>query len=99
MVSFSAGMLVGVREFSSIVDGYDYKGPTGMRKVNDVIRLTQQIGQGEVDEALVKSAVSAFGSFFGIPSAPINRAISGGNALRKGKTDSWLAPFLGYSEH
>lgn len=99
VVSFSAGMLVGVREFSSIVDGYDYKGPTGMRKVNDVIRLTQQIGQGEVDEALVKSAVSAFGSFFGIPSAPINRAISGGNALRKGKTDSWLAPFLGYSEH
>lgn len=99
VVSFSAGMLVGVREFSSIVGGYDYKGPTGMRKVNDVIRLTQQIGQGEVDEALVKSAVSAFGSFFGIPSAPINRAISGGNALRKGKTDSWLAPFLGYSEH
>ena len=68
---------------------------------HNIYRFAQQVKQGEADEALVKSAVTVFGEWspLPIPVVPINRAISGTNALREGKTDSWLAPFLGYSKY
>lgn len=97
VVGFSLGLFVGLRELSSITEGR-YAGPTGLRKVADAFSLATQVSQGEWDEAATKSAVKVMGSFFGLPSTPINRAITGTQALREGKTDSWLAPFLGYSE-
>lgn len=102
-VNFALNTIVGLREIADIADvsGRGYGGPAGTRKLSDIYRFAQQVKQGEVDEALVKSAVTVFGEWspLPIPVVPINRAISGTNALREGKTDSWLAPFLGYSKY
>lgn len=97
VANFSLGMVVGLREISTMFDSR-YSGPTGMRKAVDVRNLYTQVAQGEWDTAATKAAVNVMGSFFGLPATPINRAITGTQALREGKTDSWLAPFLGYSE-
>ena len=98
-VSFNMGMLVGVRELSGMIDGFGYRGPTGMRKINDLNKLYEQGMQGEFDEGLAKAAVNVGADWFGIPAVPINRAISGTNALLDDETDNWLAPFLGYSKY
>lgn len=80
-VKFSLGMFVWVREFSAGVDylfgqkGNSYSGPTGAKLPGDVVKLMQQIGQGEMDTALAKAGVSVMGDLFGLPSTQMNRVI------------------------
>ena len=97
---FNLGLLVGVRELSYVLDDYGYRGPAGLRKITDTGRALQSwtrlADTGELDEATLKATVSAFGVWTGLPVTPINRAISGANALRRGDTDNPLALFLGY---
>lgn len=99
VVSFNMGLLMGARELASAVDGFNYRGPSGLRKLNDLDKLATQVKQGEFDEGLLKAMVSVTGDWVGIPVVPINRAISGVNALANDETDNWLAPFLGYSKY
>lgn len=80
-VKFNLGMFVGVREFSAGVDylfgqqGNSYSGPTGAKLPGDVVKLMQQVGQGEMDAALAKAGVSVMGDLFGLPSTQMNRII------------------------
>ena len=100
VVGFNMGLFVGIREASDLLGGTGYRGPAGLRKAQDLARLYQQIEQGEVDEAAIKAAVSFLAVTTGaVPAVPINRAISGANALANDETDNWLAPFLGYSKY
>ena len=99
VASFNMGMLVGVRELSGIIDGFGYRGPTGMRKIEDIYKLATQVKQGELDEGLLRALNSVASDWVGYPAVPINRAISGVNALANDETDNWLAPFLGYSKY
>ena len=104
-VSFNLGLFVGLRELSYVsgyffgTDAFPYQGPAGLRLITDTGRLLQQISQGEADEGLLKAAISATGTFAGFPVTPINRAISGYNALSEGKTDNPLVLMFGYSDN
>lgn len=80
------GVAVGVREFTLGVQQLfgvaqfqgGYSGPAGLRAFTDVFNLLKQIGQGELDGALVKSTSNTLGSWFGLPSTALNRAMFGG---------------------
>lgn len=100
-LSFALGLMVGVREFSSaadIVSGKpnDYAGPVGLRVVGDAIKTAQQAHQGEFDDAFRKALINLAGDMFALPSAQINRSITGIGALQEGKTENPAAVVFGF---
>lgn len=97
VVDFNLGLFVFLREFSGITDSYT--GPSGMKKFQDVRRFAQQVEQGEFDMAFWKSLTNMTGAMFGLPAAPITRAMTGIDAIERGKTDNPLAIIFGYSEY
>ena len=97
VVDFNLGLFVFLREFSGITDSYT--GPSGMKKFQDVRRFAQQVEQGDFDMAFWKSLTNMTGAIFSLPAAPITRAMTGIDALDRGKTDNPLAIIFGYSEY
>lgn len=97
VLDFNLGLFVFLREFAGITDSYT--GPSGMKKFQDVRRFAQQVEQGDFDTAFWKSLTSMTGAIFGLPAAPITRAMTGIDALDRGKTDNPLAIIFGYSEY
>ena len=98
-VSYLFGMMVGVREMSGAVQialgletngGAGYSGPAGLRLVQETFRLGQQINQGELDRALIRSGVNVAGISLHLPSGQINRTIDGLIAIAEGRADSPL---------
>ena len=102
-ISYLMGLTVLTREASGAakalfgVDKGSYKGPTAFRFFDDLHKAAKQIGQGEMDEAMLTSIINLSGDF-GLPSAQINRSIKGIKALDDGKTDNPLAVAVGYKE-
>lgn len=102
-IGYLMGLTVLTREASGAakalfgVDKGSYKGPTAFRFFDDLHKAAKQIGQGEMDEAMLTSIINLSGDF-GLPSAQINRTIKGINALEEGKTDNPLAVAVGYKE-
>lgn len=82
--NFTLNLWVGAREFADLAElmageqVMPYQGPAGMRIVNDIRRLGTQIGQGDLDDGLLKAMVSVAGITTGaFPVVPVNRFISG----------------------
>lgn len=102
VVSFNLGLLVGVRELAYLTTDYGYRGPSGLRKITDFGRAynatVHAIENGDVSEADVKAWVSFGGTMAPYPVTPINRAISGANALYNDETDNPLALLTGHSK-
>lgn len=102
VVSFNLGLLVVVRELAYLTTDYGYRGPSGLRKITDFGRAynatVHAIENGEVSEADVKAWVSFGGTMAPYPVTPINRAISGANALYNDETDNPLALLTGHSD-
>ncbi len=106
--NFSLNLMVGLRETANIVElltgqqATPYQGPAGMRLMTDTLRLAGKVGKaiekGEIDEAVVKAVISEGGLLLGYPVAPINRFISGANAIRKDETTNPGTLLLGYSD-
>ncbi|WP_314064454.1 hypothetical protein [Cardiobacterium hominis] len=102
-IGYLMGLTVLTREASGAakalfgVDKGSYKGPTAFRFFDDLHKAAKQIGQGEMDEAMLTSIINLSGDF-GLPSAQINRSIKGIKALEEGKTDNPLAVAVGYKE-
>lgn len=102
-IGYLMGLTVLTREASGAakalfgVDKGSYKGPTAFRFFDDLHKAAKQIGQGEMDEAMLTSIINLSGDF-GLPSAQINRTLKGIIALEEGKTDNPLAVALGYKE-
>lgn len=76
--------MIGVRELSGSVAGYDYAGPPIGRVVTELGRVGTQIKQGEADEGLARSAISLMGVALGIPTTQILRSWKGWNAWADG---------------
>ena len=101
-ISFLLGLFVGGRELAqlaNIVTGdrfYGYAGPSGLRPIDDTYKFAQQAAQGEIDHAFVRASINLLGDVFGIPSAQINRAIKGAEALQNDETDNPAALLMGY---
>jgi hypothetical protein len=104
-LSYFMGSMVGVREFSEIAKittggkAFGYTGPSGVRKIGDVIKFAEQASQGEFDTAFRKTAINLIGDLSGAPSAQINRMIDGIDALVEGKTSNPLAPLTGFAKN
>lgn len=75
-----------------------YSGPTGLRGLKDAYNLIDQAGQGEVDDGLRRALINTAGSWFGLPSAQINRSWDGIEALAADETDNPLALAFGYQK-
>lgn len=105
-IDYLMGLMVVVREFgeaAKIVSGAndmgrDYTGPAGLRLIADTVSLAKQAHQGEFDDAFRKAAVNVVGDLFGLPSAQINRTITGTKALAEGKTENPAAVAFGFQE-
>ncbi len=103
-LSFLLGMVVMLRELGPIYDAIqgkpsgDYQGPAGLRIIPDTFKLAKQAGQGELDDGLRKAAINWLGDFFRLPSAQINRSITGTEALIEGETDNPAAVIFGYQK-
>lgn len=101
-ISFLLGLFVGGRELAqlaNIVTGdrfYGYAGPSGLRPIDDTYKFAQQAAQGEIDHAFVRASINLLGDVFGIPSAQINKAIKGAQALQEDETDNPAALLLGH---
>jgi len=76
----------------------DYAGPAGVRMISDTAAFAKQVNQGEFDDAFRKAAINLLGDVAGLPSAQINRTITGAKALNEGKTNNPLALAFGYQE-
>jgi len=105
-IDYLMGLMVVVREFgeaAKIVSGAndmgrDYTGPAGLRLIADTVALAKQAHQGEFDDAFRKASVNVVGDLFGLPSAQINRTVTGTKALAEGKTDNPAAVAFGFQE-
>lgn len=104
-LSYLMGLMFVVREFSEaskIMTGAegprDYSGPAGVRGIADTLKFIKQAEQGEFDDAFRKAAVDLLGDFTGLPSAQINRTITGAQALSEGKTSNPAAIAFGFQE-
>lgn len=105
-ISYLTGLMFGVREIGPAIQTVagvnqypmGYSGPAGLRPINDLYKLAQQVNQGEADEGLRKAIVNTAGSLLRLPAAQINRSITGVQALADGKTDNPAAVVFGYQE-
>lgn len=78
------GTMLGLRELSGVVAGFDYSGPPVGRVIGDIGKAGTQIAQGEADEALGLSIVRLFGSALGVPTVQIIRSWKGWQAWSEG---------------
>lgn len=78
------GTVLGVRELSGPVSGFDYAGPPVGRVVAELSKTGTQIAQGEADEGLAKSTISLLGVSLGIPTTQILRSYRGWKAWEEG---------------
>lgn len=108
-ITLPLSMFVGIRELSdtagSLLVGdpiFDYTGPGGFRTIADTAKLLDRtasaISQGEVSKGLVKAAINVAGDVTGLPSAQVNRTITGAQALNEGKTQNPAALVFGFQE-
>lgn len=105
-IDYLMGLMVVVREFSEAAKtitgandkGRDYTGPAGLRAVADTITFAKQAHQGEFDDAFRKASINIVGDLFGLPSAQINRTVTGAQALAEGKTVNPAALVFGFQK-
>jgi hypothetical protein len=98
------GLFVGVREFEGAAEKllgfktHDYAGPTGLRLIGETEKLATQIQQGELDDALRRSAINAAGVVTQLPAGQINRTIDGMEAVMDGRTSNPAVVVFGSSK-
>jgi hypothetical protein len=84
-VGYLMGTVVGARELSGSVSGFDYGGPPVGRAIGDAGKLGKQVSQGEVDEPAVLALINLMGSLFGIPTVQALRSYRGWKAWDEGQ--------------
>ena len=92
-LSFLFGQMILLREVGVAVSAatggssYGYGGPAGLSFFADLVKTGQQVQQGEVDAALLKSANKAAGAILHYPAAQINRTVEGIIAVEEGRVE------------
>jgi len=105
-ISYMMNMMVGLREAVGAVQymtgtkqfDASYGGPAGLRFFQELDKLGKQIGQGELDRALLRSTVNVMGITLHLPSAQANRTIDGVMALSEGETENPMAILMGFKK-
>jgi hypothetical protein len=93
--TYLMSMYVGLREFTSAVQGFDYSGPTGSRIFSEAGKLIQQSIQLEPDRALVRAINQVTGILFHLPAAAQQRFIDAFWDASEGKDVPPTAPLFG----
>jgi hypothetical protein len=83
-LSYLLGTVLGLRELSGAVSGFDYAGPPVGRITANLSKAGNQTAQGEVDEPLVVSYINLRGTAFGIPTVQALRSYKGWKAWSEG---------------
>ena len=83
--SYLLGTVMGLRETSGLVAGFDYAGPPVGRIIGDLGKMSKQIAQGEMDEQLALASLRLLGSATGIPSVQMARSWRGWQAWENGE--------------
>lgn len=78
------GMMVGVREFSSILQGFDYTGPTPLTPIADLGQFVKQAKKGEVTEGGLRAANKVAGDVLHYPAGLLDRVAEGYLAWQNG---------------
>lgn len=105
-ISFLMGTMVGLREATGAIQymtgtrQFDmaYGGPAGLRFFQELDKFGKQVGQGELDRALVRSGINVGGVFLQLPSGQLNRTIDGVIAISEGKTENPAALLFGVDQ-
>lgn len=84
-LGYLLGTVVGLRELSGAVGGFDYAGPPVGRLIADIGKAGKQTAQGEVDDAAVMAYINLMGSAFGIPTVQALRSYKGWKAWDEGQ--------------
>jgi hypothetical protein len=95
---YMLGTMVGLRELGSVISGYSYGGPAGLRFYNEISKAAKQIKEGEWDEAAFDSILNTGGILFHYPAGQIEKTLDGVNALIEGKTKNPGVLMTGYNE-
>ena len=108
--NFNMSLIVGAREAASMFDLLSgepirYQGPTGTKKITDILRWSQQEAkewnnEDEMDPAFIRQSLTVFAEVTGvpIPVVPVNRYLRGKQAIDEGDTTDWKAYLFGYSK-
>lgn len=81
-------MFVGLREFTSILNGYTYTGPIVGRVVNDAGRLGYALAAEDPDASRIfQSSMSLMSNVIKIPATQINRTWRGIEAYMEGESE------------
>jgi hypothetical protein len=84
-LGYLMGNVVGVRELSGLLGGFDYAGPPVGRIVSDLGKAGKQTLQGELDEPAVLAYARLMGDAFGIPVTQAIRSYKGWRAWDEGE--------------
>jgi hypothetical protein len=93
-LSYLLGTMIGLRELNAAVQGvFGYEGTAGSRFFSDAAKLSKQIGQGEADEALLRSLNSAAGTLFHYPATQLDKTVRGFLAWQEGEAGAQAVLF------
>lgn len=89
-VGFMMGTMVGLRELSGAIKGFDYEGPAAFRVVSEAVKLSKEVGKiasddEDFDTDNLRRAVKAVMTLAGLPAAQINRSWRGIEAYMDGR--------------
>lgn len=94
-LGFMLSTMLGVRELGAVAQGFRYSGPAGLRGLDELSRLWQQVEQGEVDAASLKALNAVGGILFHYPAGQVQRSVEGAVALIEGDTQNPMALVVG----
>ena len=110
VANFNMSMFVGVREVAGLANLFseepvNYRGPTGTKKITDVMRwgamaMKEWSSEDEIDPAFIRQTITVFAEVTNtpIPVVPINRYLRGKQAIEEGDTNDWKAYLFGYTK-
>jgi hypothetical protein len=85
-LGYLSGGFIGFRELGSMFSGFQgYEGPAGARVYSSIIKFFKQVGQGEIDEALIKAGNGLGGILFHYPATQVQRTVEGMKELSDGR--------------
>ncbi|MDR0701264.1 MAG: hypothetical protein LBF61_02465 [Azoarcus sp.] len=95
-LAFLLGSFVFLREIQNTAEflpfgdatRFPYEGPPGLRLIPATYNAVEQAFQGEFDEAFLRTSINLSGALSGLPSAQINKTISGARAIGEGRADN-----------
>ena len=77
-LSYMVGPVLLAREMGGVLQGYyGYEGPAGAQFFAQSAKLAAQVGQGDVDAALLKAANKTAGILFHYPAGQVQRTVEG----------------------